>query len=463
MSTGARLHGGRAVVVGGGLAGITAALDLADAGVPVTLLESRPRLGGATASFTRGELEVDTGQHVFLRCCTAYRGLLDRLGVTANTVLQDRLDVPVLVAGDGPVRRTRLRRGAGLPPPLHLAGALLRYRAVPLFTRLRSVPAALALGRLDPDDPKVDAQSFGAWLARHGQNAAVMEALWGLVTVATLNARPDEASLALAAKVVRTGLLESADGADIGWPTIPLGRLHGDAGLAALLAAGVEVHASERATEVVRDGERWVVTSAPTRGEGRDFVADLVVLATPPTVAGTLAPAESGLDVGALTRLGEAPIVNIHVVYDRPVLDEPFVAVLGSPIQWIFDRSAASARPSGTYLALSQSAAQEWVDRPAADLVAEFTAEIARVLPAAAAANVVEAFVTRERSATFRQAPGQAAFRPPVATASPGLAVAGAWTATGWPATMESAVRSGHAAAEHLLAQVASRASVVAA
>jgi len=443
---------GRAVVVGGGLAGMAAALDLADAGVAVTLVESRPRLGGATASFRRGDLEVDTGQHVFLRCCTAYRGFIERLGVTADTVLQDRLDVPVLVAEPtGRVRRTRLRRGAGLPAPAHLAGALARYSAVPLVARLRSVPAALALGRLDPADPAVDAQSFGGWLERHGQNEVVREALWGLLTVATLNAQPEDASLALAAKVVRTGLLETAGGADIGWSAVPLGRLHGEAGHRALIAAGVEVSMFDRVYAVERDADSWRVLTQPARGEAREVRGDMVVLATPPTVTAALAPAGSGLDADALARLGESPIVNIHVVYDRPVFDEPFAAVVGSPIQWIFDRSEAAGRPRGTYLALSQSAAEPWIDRPAADLVAEFTAELARLLPAAAGATVVEAFVTRERSATFRQAPGQAALRPPVATALAGLAVAGAWTATGWPATMESAVLSGHAAAEHLL------------
>jgi squalene-associated FAD-dependent desaturase len=454
---------GGAVVVGGGLAGITAALDLADAGAQVTLIESRPRLGGATASFRRGDLDVDTGQHVFLRCCAAYRGLIERLGVTADTVLQDRLDVPVLVVDGAAVRRTRLRRGVGLPPPLHLAGALLRYRAVPLAARLRSVPAALALGRLDPADPAVDAQSFGDWLAARGQSPAVIEALWGLVTVATLNAQPVDASLALAAKVVRTGLLESSGGADIGWSAVPLGQLHGAAGETALTAAGVHVSMSERVSAVTRLSDGWQVSTTPARGEVREVMGEMVVLATPPTVTSALAPAGSGLDPDALAGLGESPIVNIHVVYDRPVLDEPFVAVVGSSIQWIFDRSAASGRPRGTYLALSQSAAEQWIDRPAADLVAEFVKELARILPMAAHAQVVEAFVTRERSATFRQAPGQAALRPPVATALPGLVVAGAWTATGWPATMESAVLSGHAAAEHLVRTASLRNAAVAA
>lgn len=441
----------RAVVIGAGLAGITAALDLADAGYAVTLLESRPRLGGATASFRRGDLEVDTGQHVFLRCCTAYRGLLTRLGVTDQTVLQDRLDVPVLVAHGARVRQARLARGAALPPPLHLATALLRYSALPLRDRIGAVPAALRLGRLDVADPAVDAQSFGAWLAAHGQRPAAIEALWGLLTVATLNAEPADASLALAATVVRTGLLETAGGADIGWSAVPLGELHGEAGARALVSVGAQVRTGVRVTAIDPVSSGWRVRCEPARGDAHDLEADLVVLATPPDTAAALLPAGSGVNTDALGALGEAPIVNIHVVYDRPVIDSPFLAVLGSPVQWIFDRSAQSGRPPGTYLALSQSAADEWVDRPAAELTAPFIDELSRLLPQASGATVLDAFVTRERAATFRPAPGQAALRPRAGTALAGLALAGAWTDTGWPATMEGAVRSGHAAAAHLL------------
>lgn len=438
------------VVIGGGLAGLTAALDLADSGRQVTLLESRPRLGGATSSFRRGDLEVDNGQHVFLGCCSAYRGLLARLGVTGQTVLQDRLDVPVLVARPRGVRRARLTRARALPP-LHLAPALLRYGALPLRSRVRAVPAALALGRLDVRDPAVDRQSFGAWLSAHGQTPAAVEALWGLLTVATLNAEPGDASLALAATVVQTGLLGTADGADIGWSAVPLGELHGAAAARALTARGVRIRTGERVDGVVRATGGWTVRCAPIRGERHDVTAGDIVLAVPADSAVRLIPAGSGVNLDALRSLGTAPIVNIHLVYDRRVLEEPFVAVLGSPIQWIFDRSSQSGRPAGTYLALSQSAAGPWIDKPAAELIASFRAEVERLLPVSATAQVLDAFVTRERGATFAPAPGQAALRPASATDLPGFALAGAWTDTGWPATMEGAVRSGHAAASHLL------------
>jgi uncharacterized protein with NAD-binding domain and iron-sulfur cluster len=170
-------------VVGGGLAGITAALALQEAGVPVELFEARPRLGGATHSFPRDGLWVDNGQHVFLRCCTAYQGLLDRLGVSGRVRLQDRFEVNVLTP-DG--RSGRLRRAA-LPGPLHMLPTLGRYALLAPADRLRVGRAALALRALDPDDPALDQVSVGDWLAAHGQREQARDALWELFITAALN------------------------------------------------------------------------------------------------------------------------------------------------------------------------------------------------------------------------------------------------------------------------------------
>jgi squalene-associated FAD-dependent desaturase len=458
------------VVVGGGLAGLSAALLAADHGARVILLEARPRLGGATASFARQGLWIDTGQHVFMRCCTAYRGFLRRCGVEHLTTLQPRLDVEVLL-GDT-LGRARLRRTkARLPAPLHLAPALLGYRALPPAQRVGAALAALRIGRLDQRSPAVDGRSFGSWLADHGQGPAATEALWELLTVATLNAPANEASLGLAAKVVRTGLLERADAGDLGWADVPLQELHGDAAARALAAAGADVRTGVKVREIVRTPAGWqvAITSGGTgRGESTTLDADAVVLAVPPPAAVALLPAGVVEDPKRLEDLGAAPIVNIHMIFDRPVIDGPFLAVTGSPIQWIFDRTGPSglARggpPGAQYVALSQSAADQWIDRPAGELGAEFVAEMRRLLPAARQAELIEVFVTRERTATFRQAPGTLALRPTSATAVSGFALAGAWTDTGWPATMEGAVRSGLAAARETLAAMGVDVSVSAA
>lgn len=434
---------GRTVVVGGGLAGLSAALDLAEAGSRVSVLEARPRLGGATASFTRDGVTLDTGQHVFLGCCTAYRDFLARLGVAHLTDLQPRLDVPVLHGSGARVRTAHLRRSRlPVPPPAHLAGGLLGYGALPLADRLRAVPAVLALGRLDPDDPSVDARTFGGWLAEHRQRAASLPALWELLTVATLNAEPGDASLALAAKVVRTGLLETSGGADIGFSRVPLGQLHGDAAGRRLMALGTTVRTGCRVRSLRSEGGSWTVGT-----DDGSLSADAVVLAVPHPAAASLAPAAAGLDPEGLLALGSTPIVNMHVFYDRQVMPHAFAAAVGSPVQWVFDRTAASGLRSGQYLAVSLSAARYWQSLTVRELREVFVAELSRLLPAADRGHVQRVLVTREPHATFDQRPGQLPRRPAATTALPGLVLAGAWTRTGWPATMEGAVRSGRAAA----------------
>ncbi|MEU6235050.1 hydroxysqualene dehydroxylase HpnE [Kitasatospora sp. NPDC047058] len=449
-----------AVVVGGGLAGITAALRLAEAGHRVTLAEGRPRLGGLAFSFRRGELTVDNGQHVYLRCCTAYRGLLDRLGAGRLVHLQDRLDVPVLgVSGPdaAPVRTLGRLRRAGLPVPLHLAGSLARYPHLGPADRARVVRGALALQGLDLADPALDTVSFGAWLRANGQNGRTVAALWDLVGVATLNARAEQVSLALAAMVFKTGLLSDPGASDIGMAAVPLGTIHHDRALAELERAGVKVLLRARVAEL-----KPAVPQHAVRLEGDELLtADTVVLAGAQDAAAALLPPDAIEGQQRLAGFGTAPILNVHVVYDRKVLRKPFFAALGSPVQWVFDRTAHSglagtglggAHPDAQYLALSQSAVQDEIDLPVSELRRRYLPELARLLPAAGQAEVLDFFVTRERTATFDPAPGTAALRPSARTNVPGLLLAGAWTATGWPATMEGAVRSGHAAADAALA-----------
>ncbi|MEN3536688.1 hydroxysqualene dehydroxylase HpnE [Microbispora sp. ZYX-F-249] len=430
-------HGGVApvAVVGGGLAGITAALALAEAGRPVTLYEARPRLGGATHSFVRGGLTADNGQHVFLRCCTAYLGLLDRLGGTGRVRLQERFDVPVLTPRGG---RARLRRAA-LPGPFHLLPALAGYRLLSPADRLRAVRGAFALRGLDPAEPALDRAALGGWLAANGQREAVRRALWDLFAVAALNIPSDEAALGPAAMVFRTALLGRADAADIGVPSVPLGDLHGGAALAAIARLGGEVRLRAK-VDAVLPGPSVLVG-------GRRVEASAVVVAAPHGQAARLVPPEAAPDRDAWAGLGASPIVNVHVVYDRPVTRLPFAAVVGSPVQWIFDRTEAGGLARGQYLTVSVSAARHWIDVPTAVMREVFAPELERLLPAARQARVVDLFITRERRATFRQVPGSGGLRPGAATRWPGLFLAGAWTDTGWPDTMEGAVRSGLQAA----------------
>jgi uncharacterized protein with NAD-binding domain and iron-sulfur cluster len=178
--------------------------------------------------------------------------------------------------------------------------------------------------------------------------------------------------------------------------------------------------------------------------------ADAVVVAVPHTAAADVAPDLDGLR-GVGERLGVSPIVNVHVVYDQPVTDLEFAAGVGTDVQFVFDRTAGAGLERGQYLAVSLSAADQYMDRPSDEVKAAVVAGLADLFPRARGARVVDALVSREPAATFRGAPGSAAARPPSTTAIPGLVLAGAWTATGWPATMEGAVRSGNTAAHHAL------------
>jgi squalene-associated FAD-dependent desaturase len=445
------------VVIGGGLAGITAAITLREAGVGVTLLEARPWLGGATCSFSRGGLKIDNGQHVFLRCCTSYRELLARLDVTGSVALQDRFDVTVLSPGGG---RARLRRSA-LPAPLHLGRALAAYGFLSRPERLRVARAALALRTLDPAKPGLDGQRLGDWLADRGQDERARRRLWDLFTVSSLNIDGDEASVPLAATVLKTALLGDSGAADIGVPAVPLGDLHGQAAGRLLGRLGADVRLGTKAAAVERDpagGFRVQVTSGADGADGTGgsaVGADGVVLAVPVGPAARLAGGAGAAGAARWDGLGSSPIVNVHVIYDRRVTRLPFAAAVDSPVQWVFDKTRASGLQTGQYLAISLSAADSYVDVPTAGLRERFLPALEELFPAARDARVTDFFVTRERRATFRQAPGCSALRPGAVTSLPGLVLAGAWTDTGWPDTMEGAVRSGRTAAQELIRPMA--------
>ncbi|SFT01921.1 hydroxysqualene dehydroxylase HpnE [Saccharopolyspora flava] len=437
------MNRGSVVVVGGGLAGITAALECRERGYAVQLLEARPRLGGATYSFARGELLIDTGQHVLLRCYTAYLDLLRRIGAADGIRMQQRFEIPVLSPGAAPatLRRWNLRA------PAHLTPALLGYRKLNPLQRARVARTALTLRGLDPADPALDEQSFGQWLRAQGETPRAVEALWGLLAVAALNAEPEHASMALAAKVFRTGVLDSAEACDIGIPQRPLSELHGDAGLRALTAAGAQVRLRCKVRAIRRGANGFQIPIDDQAGQA-ELTADSVVVATPhPAAAGLLAdlPVRGACD---WARLSSAPIVNVHAHFDRQVTELEMAAALDSPVQWVFDRTRISGARTGQYLALSQSAAQQELGMRTEELREIFLPALRDLFPAARQARLLDFFVTREPHATFRQAPGTAALRPEARTNVPGLVLAGAWTATGWPDTTEGAVRSGISAAE---------------
>jgi squalene-associated FAD-dependent desaturase len=435
------------IVLGGGLAGITAALDCAGAGAQVTLLEVRRRLGGAAYSFERDGLWLDNGQHVFLRCCTAYRKLLARLGSESCVSIQSRLEIPVLSPGREPVV---LRRN-GLPAPLHLASALLRYSHLSLAQRLRAARAAFVLGRLDVEEAfeqeRLHDTTLGEWLAEHGQAQASVAALWDLIALPTLNLPASQGSLALGAFVLQTGLLAHNNAGDIGFHMRPLSETIGEPAERVLGEAGIDVRLGVRAegVESAVGGLRVLAGDAGLDG-------DAVICAVPHERAGSLLAPLLGAEAKSWSGLGASPIVNVHIVYDRCVCEMAFAAGVGTPVQYLFDRSAAAGLPDGQYLAVSLSGAAEEMKLSSGQLGERYVQAMRELLPRARVAQVRSVHVSREHAATFAARPGAQALRPAARTNVTGLVLAGAWTDTGWPATLEGAVLSGHAAARVALA-----------
>ena len=435
------MPGPHVVVCGGGLAGVAAACEASLLGARVTLVERRPFLGGKAFSFVDDETgaEVDNGQHVFLGCCTAYIALLRLIGAEANTTLQPALDAPVRDRAG----RAGALRASRLPAPLHLGPSFLGYPLLSHREKLRTTRALAALATLRDGTGALDEVTFAAWLEAHGQSAGAIARFWDLIVLPTCNDRSDHVSAALGAFVFREGFFRTRTGSAIGWSRVGLTRLVDPPARRFLGARGARV--------VTDQGVQRVDGQAVSLSGGEMLQADAVVLALPPARAREVCPEALPAD----PELGASPIVNVHLWYDRPVMDGLFTAVVDSPAQWVFNRTAmAAATGPGQHLAVSISGARAEVTRPKPELVAAISDELAHLFPAAGRARVERAVCVKEPEATFAAAPGQARKRPGTRTSADGVFLAGAWTDTGWPATMEGAVRSGMVAARAAVAAV---------
>jgi hydroxysqualene dehydroxylase len=417
----------RIAVVGGGLAGLAAGLELRDAGHEVELFERSRLLGGRATSFVVAGHEVDNGQHVILGCCTEFIDFVARLGMSQHLHMQDRFDA--LVLGRGVV--SRLRAGA-LPPPWHLVSSFLRYRHLGLRSKLR-VARALA----NAEDARRSKGSFGDWLARSGQGEEALRAFWRPFFVPALNAPLDRMSAADAGFVMTTAFLHDARSARFGYTTVPLARI--------AAAAAARLNATFLGAPVIdvvlsrdQSGVRGIVLEG---GEQRPF--DAVVLALPPPQLAQLLGDPGRFGLPPLDGYEARPIVDVHLWHDKGRLGFDFAALLDSPVQWIFEKAPG-------YLCCSLSAAESYVLRPTDELVELCWNEVTAVVPGLEGANRVGGAATRTPHATFMAAPGTA--RPGPASAYWNLVIAGSWTDTGWPDTMESAIISGRAAARQLRA-----------
>lgn len=435
-------------VIGGGLAGIAAALALSDAGRAVTLFERRPFLGGRAYSFRDPDsgAVVDNGQHVLVGACDRLRAFLGRIRSPAGAfVRQRRLSLPLL---DGRGRLHELR-AAPLPPPFHLLAALLAHRPLGPRARLSVARDVAALARTDAAERRsLDPVSLGAWLEERGTPREAVAGFWEPLVRPALNIEAAAANVPLTAMVIERGLWRGSSAGALWLPAVGLSRALGEPALEALLAAGVELRTGAPVDGIVfADGRAAAVEAGGERNE-----ASGVVAAVPPRELDRIVPAslrpEGGWEV-----VGASPIVNVYLWYDRPVSPPRFAGVLDSSLQWIFDRTALLGEEAagGHCLGISLSAADEAVTLPKEELAERCDAAVARLLPGRVGARRLRWVVVKEPRATFRAGPGIAHRRPGTRGPASGLYLAGDWTDTGWPATMEGAVRSGEAAATTLL------------
>ena len=435
----------RVGIIGAGLAGLSAGLELADRGDDVELLERRPWAGGATYSFRDDETgdEVDNGQHVFMQCTTAYVGFLERIGTLDLTHRQERLSVPVF---DEDGRRSDLR-AANLPFGLHLAPALLRYRHLSWGQKAQVARAFLALRLLGGEErARLPHITFEAWLRERGQSPDTIREFWDFLVIPTLNCRAGEASASQSLFVIEEGFQRDPGAAALGVSAVGLSKLHVEPAIRAIEARGGTVSTRAPIERIeVEDGR--VAALVLRGGERRSF--DAYVSALAPWRLLPLLP-EHVRGEGALGTLGRfepAPILNVHLWFDRPVANFAVAAFVRSEVQWAFNRSRAGGEDEqrGQHLVLSISAPGELFPLGKNELRDRLMPQLQRALPASRDAALVHYAVVKEPEATFVPAPGLE--RPGPHTPLANLYLAGAYTDTGWPATMESAVRSGLAAA----------------
>jgi squalene-associated FAD-dependent desaturase len=441
----------RVLIVGGGLAGLAAATALAPRGFRVELLEARGRLGGRAGSFRDAASSqlVDACQHVSMGCCTNFAHFCRTVGI--DRFLQPQPCLYFMT----PDRRLSRFGADRLPAPLHLMRSFLGAHYLRAGEKLRIAWGLACLQRVPEDaDPP-----FLQWLHDHGQSSRTVDRFWGVVLTSALNETPERIGLRYARKVFVDGFLKHRRGFEVELPNVPLGRLYGAELEDWLRRHEVTASLNQGAKGFSMIGNR-VRTLMLRQGEVME--ADWYIAAVPFDRLLSLLPPETVNGHGYfrdLQRLETSPITSVHLWFDRAVLDLPHVVLVDCVGQWVFNRGETA--PGEHYLQVVVSAARQFRGQGHDEVERRVVDELRQLFPTAAAATLRRARVVTEHAATFSAVPGVDRWRPVQASPIENLFVAGDWTATGWPATMEGAVRSGYLAAEALLRRVGIPASLV--
>ncbi len=435
------------VVAGGGLAGLAASVALADHGFRVSLLEKNPRLGGRATSYRLSSGEyIDNCQHVTLRCCTNLEDFYRRVGVSSKIRYYDELLFSDLKRHRGVIRRS------SLPAPFHLAPSFATFPLLSIKDKYRIASALLHIVRAGGNPKIPTGMTMLEWLRREKQTATAIHHFWRVVLVSALNEDLDRTDANDGILVFWKAFLSNSMAFGMGVPAVPLADLYASCG------ERIETNGGEVRTRC-SIGQVSVSNSKVTgfRLEGGEEVSgDYYLLAIPFDRVLKVIPVDLLATEGFanLQHLDVSPITGVHMWFDRVVMSEPFVTSIDGTIQWVFNRT-------GQYVQIVISASHGLSNRSQQEIVDLCRRELSELLPAAQAAELQRAVVIRENAATFSPVPGTDRWRPSQKTAIDNLFLAGDWTSTGWPATMESAVRSGYRAAEAILAKAGSAISLV--
>lgn len=435
-------------IVGGGIAGLSAGCALADAGFRVSLFERRPFVGGRASSYEHpgtGET-VDNCQHVLLGCCTNLLDFYRRIGVADKIQWFDRL---TFIEPGG--RRSEIGP-SGLPAPFHTSPSFLKASSLSWADKIAISRAMLALtGPLPPDS----AMSFADWLREHRQTQGAIDRFWKVVLVSAINEDLDRISVRYGAQVFRESFLKSAEAGKMGVPTVPLSDLYSKA-ISYIEQRNGKVHLRTSVEGVVAEQE-GVLLQSGARAEHFDFG----VLAVPHNALGKLLPSQNGSGEAStqlqaqIAKFESSPITGIHLWFDREITELPHAVLLDRTIQWMFQKSKLQPQRqegehAGSYVELVVSSSKSLVGMGRQEILDLALRELVEFFPQVREAQLLKATVVKELHATYSALPGSDSYRPQSRTPWPRIFLAGDWTATGWPATMEGAVRSGYRAAEEV-------------
>ena len=441
--------GRKIAIVGAGVSGLAAACALAEEGYEVTVLERRPYVGGRASSYLHpgsGEV-IDNCQHILLGCCTNLRSLLARVG------RKDAIAWTREITYIEPGGRRSVVRPTRLPAPLTSALSFLQARCFSMADKRAIARGLRQFFRGYPADVP-GGETFLAWARRHGQTEGALKRFWEPILQSALNDDLDRVSVHYAGKVLRDSFLSSAAGSEIGVPLLPLSEMYSGAARY-LTERGGALHLRTAVETVEQTALGWELMTRSEGAEAREIFDD-VVLALPFEATAKLLPslpqdAQHTALASATAALEHSPLAGVHLWFDRDITDLPHAVLLDTTIQWMYQREKLGGKPQadgGSHLELVISVARGMLFKSQREIIDLAVRELALFFPAVAEARLTKAVVTKEVRATFTVPPGVDARRPPARTAWPGLYLAGDWTDTGWPATMEGAARSGFLAAE---------------